>query len=94
VHRDVLQTGLYLSVLGPSFVYVRYRCGRCKRVGERLFEEQAWDPAVLRPTRTQASDPDLRRFERMGEISAEEVIDFHYDLERLTTDPEEEARQR
>ncbi len=89
LRKDVLQTGLYLSVLGPSFVYVRYRCGRCKRVGERLVEEQAWNPSVLRPS--PAPEQDLRRFEHMGEITAEEVIDFHYALEGLSSDPEPEA---
>jgi len=87
----VLQTGLYLSVLGPSFVYVRYRCGRCKRVGERLVEEEAWGPSVLRRAHTSAGEKSLRRFERMGEITPEEVLDFHYDLERLSADPEGEA---
>lgn len=93
VRKDVIQTGLYLSVLGPSFVYVRYRCGRCKRVGEKLVEQETWDPSVLQPVRRGVNESDLRRFAEMGEITPEEVIDFHYSLERLTADSEEEARQ-
>lgn len=79
----MIQTGLYLSVLGPSYVYVRYRCGRCKRVGEKLVEQEAWDPAVLHPARRTRGDADIRRFEEMGEITPEEIIDFHYGLEGL-----------
>jgi hypothetical protein len=79
----VIQTGLYLSVLGPSYVYVRYRCGRCKRVGEKLVEQESWDPAVLHPVRRTRDHADIRRFEEMGEITPEEIIDFHYALERL-----------
>ncbi len=88
VSREVIQTGLYLSVLGPSFVYVRYRCGRCKRVGEKLVQEDAWDPSVLQTSRSRIKQADRRRFEEMGEITAEEVIEFHSALNELSTDPE------
>jgi len=90
--KDVIQTGVYLSVLGPSFVYVRYRCGRCKRIGERLVREERWDPSVLRPARRGMSDDELRRFVDMGDITPEEIIDFHYTLDRLGAETEEEAR--
>lgn len=80
-------------MLGPSFVYVRYRCGRCKRVGEKLIQEDVWDPAVLRPSPKWTGERDLRQFDHMGEITPDEVIDFHYSLEKLSADPEEEAQQ-
>ncbi len=89
----MIQTGLYLSVLGPSYVYVRYRCGRCKRVGEKLVEQEAWDPSVLQPVRATRNEVDTRRFEEMGEITPEEIIDFHFALERLNAECEEEAEQ-
>lgn len=79
----MIQTGLYVSVLGPSYVYVRFRCGRCKRVREQLIQEAAWDPSVLHECGAGVSDADLDRFERMGEITPEEVIEFHYRLDRL-----------
>ncbi|MFB3880314.1 MAG: hypothetical protein ACE149_03575 [Armatimonadota bacterium] len=91
VRRDVIQTGLYLSVLGPSYVYVRYRCGRCKRMGEQLVEQEAWDPAVLQPAIRPRAEVDLARFREMGEITADEIIAFHYGLEKLSEDPEEQA---
>ncbi|UCC67644.1 MAG: hypothetical protein JSV79_11065 [Armatimonadota bacterium] len=93
VSKEVIQTGLYLSVLGPSFVYVRYRCGRCKRVGEKLVQEDAWDPSVLGASRVHTEESDRHRFRDMGEITPEEVIEFHYALGRLSADPEEEANQ-
>jgi DNA-directed RNA polymerase subunit RPC12/RpoP len=91
VRKDVIHTGLYLSVLGPSYVYVRYRCGRCKRVGEKLVEQDSWDPSVLQATRPRPEEADLKRFESMGEITAEEVIDFHYALDGLGAECSEEA---
>lgn len=77
--------------MGPSYVYVRYRCGRCKRMGEQLVEQEAWDPIVLQPPQHKPGEIDLRRFVEMGEITAEEVIDFHYAVARLTSEPEEPA---
>jgi hypothetical protein len=87
----VIQTGLYLGVLGPNYVYVRYRCGRCKRIGEQLVQEQEWDPSVLRDPGSPAHLPDLGRFEQLGEITAEEVLDFHYAIKRLSAEPEQQA---
>jgi hypothetical protein len=89
----VIQTGLYLSVLGPSYVYVRYRCGRCKRMGEQLVEQESWDPAVLQPPPRPRSEVDLRRFAEMGEITPDEVIAFHYALETLSAAGEETAAE-
>jgi hypothetical protein len=91
VRKDVIQTGLYLSVLGPSYVYVRYRCGRCKRVGEKLIEQEAWDPSVLQPARRGPTEAEIRRFSQMGEITPEEIIDFHFALNRLSAELEEEV---
>jgi len=87
----VIQTGLYLSASGPSYVYVRFRCGRCRRVGEQLVRESHWDPTVLQYAEAHVSDDELRRFEAMGEISPDEVLEFHYALQRLTPDPDEVA---
>ena len=84
----MIQTGIYLSVLGPNYVYVRFRCGRCKRIGEQLVQENQWDPSVLRDGHAPANRPDLEHFERLGDITAEEVVEFHYALDRLSSDPE------
>ncbi len=35
----------------------------------------------------------MRRFTDMGEITAEEIIDFHYALDRLTAEADEEAER-
>jgi hypothetical protein len=88
VRRDVIQTGLYLGVLGANYVYVRFRCGRCRRIGEQLVQEQDWDPSVLHESGVQSSQQDLRRFDQLGAITAEEVVEFHYALERLSEEPE------
>ena len=81
--KEILQTSLYLSLLGPSFVYVRFRCGRCKRVGEKLVREEKWNQGMLRPEGPSISATDRQRFETMGPITPAEKIDFHYALDTL-----------
>jgi len=39
--RDVMQTGYYLRLVGPSFVYVKYRCSRCKKLGEQFVKQRS-----------------------------------------------------
>lgn len=91
VRRDVIQTGLYLSVLGSSYVYVRYRCGRCRRMGEQLVEQESWDPAVLQPAPRPRARVDLQRFASMGEITADEIIAFHYGLTTLGEEAQDQG---
>jgi DNA-directed RNA polymerase subunit RPC12/RpoP len=87
-NRDVLQRGYYLSLLGPSFIYVRYRCSRCKRVGEKLVQEEKWDPAVLDQAAVELSEDELHKFKTMGPIGADEIVDFHFALANLDELPE------
>lgn len=86
MRRDVLQMRFYLSLFGPSFVSVHYRCGRCKHIGKQLVEEQRW--AGFAPERAaeepgQQTEPvdDRRRFVTLGHITPEEIVDFHFALE-------------
>jgi len=83
ISKDVLQTGLYLNLVGPSFVYVRFRCARCKRVGEQLIQEDRWDPAVLTQPLAELSESERSRFTQLGPITPEEVLEFHQRLEQL-----------
>jgi hypothetical protein len=81
--REILQTSLYLSLMGPSFVYVRFRCSRCKRVGEQLVREEKWNRGMLRPQGSPMSARERGKFEALGPITPAEKIDFHYALEKL-----------
>jgi DNA-directed RNA polymerase subunit RPC12/RpoP len=85
LRRDVLGMRFYLSLFGPSYVSVHYRCGRCKRISKALVEEQRWagfniDRAAEDPLQTQIED--RKRFASMGPITPEELIDFHFALEK------------
>jgi hypothetical protein len=87
MRRDVLQMRFYLSLFGPSFVSVHYRCGRCKRIGKQLVEEQRWAGFSMERGAEKAhrQGDDRGRFNSLGKITPEELVDFHFALEKTGT---------
>ncbi|MBP6964031.1 MAG: hypothetical protein KBC96_06460 [Armatimonadetes bacterium] len=81
VSKDVTQTGYYLRLVGPSFVYVKYRCSRCKKLGEQFVKQQDWEDGILRDVPCEITPVEHSRFLSMGEIDVHEAIDFHFALE-------------
>ena len=81
--RDVMQTGYYLRLVGPSFVYVKYRCSRCKKLGEQFVKQEEWEDGILYDVPTEMSAEEQARFENMGKICIHECIDAHFKLEEV-----------
>lgn len=81
IARDVLQTGFYLRLFGPSYVYVKYRCSRCKKLGEQFIKQEEWESGILRAGGEEVTIDDRDKFEALGPIDINEVIDFHFALE-------------
>jgi DNA-directed RNA polymerase subunit RPC12/RpoP len=86
VSKDVLQKGQYLRLFGPSFIYVKFRCSRCKRLGEKFIEQDKWDDGLLRDIPSEFGTEEKKQFDRLGPISINEVIDFHQELESFSFD--------
>lgn len=84
VAKDVMQTGYYLRLFGPSFVYVKYRCSRCKKLGEQFVKQEDWEDGILRDIPNEVSSNEKDRFEQLGPIQINEVIDAHFKLENLS----------
>ena len=82
VQKDVMQTGYYPRMAGPSFVYVRYRCSRCKKLGEQFVKQNEWEGGILRETTTEANTDERKKFAELGPIKVSEMADFHDELER------------
>lgn len=76
-----MQTGYYLRLFGPSFVYVKYRCSRCKKLGEQFVKQEEWEDGILRETPNEVSTAERERFEALGPIDINEVIDAHFKLD-------------
>ena len=98
VAKDVMQTGYYLRLFGPSFVYVKFRCSRCKKLGEQFVKQEDWEDGILRDTPNEITPEEKDRFEQLGPIDIDEVIDAHfricdeYSLRELLSGPELTAR--
>jgi hypothetical protein len=81
VARDVLQRSWHVRVYGASFMYLRYRCSRCRRLGDECVDQETWDESLLREVPSEASREESHRFRRLGRITVDEQIEFHFALE-------------
>lgn len=80
IAKDVMQTGYYLRMFGPSFVYVKFRCSRCKKLGEQFVKQEEWEDGILKDIPSEICQTEKQRFEAMGLICVDELIDFHFKL--------------
>src|SRR3990172_3199196 len=85
IGKDVMQTGYYLRLFGPSFVYVKFRCSRCKKLGEQFVKQADWEDGILRDVPNEISPSERERFEGMGPIDMDELINAHFKLDSLAS---------
>jgi DNA-directed RNA polymerase subunit RPC12/RpoP len=83
IAKDVVQHGYYLRLFGPSFVYVKFRCSRCKKLGEQFIKQEEWEEGILKEVATELTVEERDHFAVQGPIDINEVIDFHFALENL-----------
>ena len=83
IAKDVVQHGYYLRLFGPSFVYVKFRCSRCKKLGEQFIKQEEWEEGILKDTVVEAAPDEKAQFASLGPIDINEVIDFHFALEQM-----------
>lgn len=82
--KDVMQTGYYLRLVGPSFVYVKFRCSRCKKLGEQFVKQEEWEDGILEEVAAEVGPDEKQKFSQMGSIDIHECIDAHFELDKLT----------
>jgi DNA-directed RNA polymerase subunit RPC12/RpoP len=85
IAKDVMQTGYYLRLFGPSFVYVKYRCSRCKKLGEQFVKQAEWEDGILSDLLCELSPDETHKFKGMGKIDIHECIDAHFELEKISS---------
>lgn len=88
VAKDVMQKGYYLRVAGPSFVWLKFRCSRCKRLGEQFIKQEEWDERLLMDAPSEMTEEEKERFRALGPIDIHEVIDVHFELQDLDRLPD------
>ncbi len=82
VAREVLQRGFLMVQWKPVYVYVKYRCARCKRLGKEFIDYEAWDEAILRDFLGNSDPEEAARFEGLGPIAPTEIVAFRRELRR------------
>jgi len=78
--KEIMRTDLYEREPGRNYVYVKFRCRRCKRMGQTFVPEARWDWSFLEPARDELSDAERDRLLDAGPISDAELLDFHFRL--------------
>ena len=81
--KEVLRTDLYERPSGREYVYVKYRCKRCKRLGETFVAESRWDWRIFEAARGEMSETECEAFAGQAPISAEDILVFHYQLQLI-----------
>ena len=81
--KDVMQTGYYMRMFGPSFVYVKFRCSRCKKLGEQFVKQDEWEGGILKDSTSELNETEKERLSALGPIEMRELVDFHYALEDM-----------
>lgn len=88
LRRDVMQQGYYMRQYGPSYVYIKYRCSRCKKLGEHFVKQEEWEDGVLSDSATELNAGERTRLSNLGAITLDEMRDFHRALDNLDKIPD------
>jgi hypothetical protein len=88
LRRDVMQQGYYMRQYGPSYVYIKYRCSRCKKLGEHFVKQEEWEDSVLIDQPSELTSGEASRIASLGSITLDEMRDFHCALDQLDKLPD------
>jgi hypothetical protein len=81
--KEVLRTDLYERPSGRNYIYVKFRCKRCKRMGETFVAENRWDWSIFEPNRNEMSERERDQFAGRAPVTVTEILDFHRHLQTL-----------
>src|SRR3712207_2911300 len=79
--KEVLRTDLYERPSGKNYVYSKFRCRRCKRLGQAFVPEGSWEWSLFEPARNEMSESERERFATQNPVSVSEILDFHCTLD-------------
>lgn len=83
--KEVLRAEPYERESGREAVYVKYRCRRCKKIGEAFFDRLEFDAGIFEAPRNEMSEVERDHFLDETEISSGDVISFHRALSNSAT---------
>jgi hypothetical protein len=47
LHRDVVEKRKYVSPTGEDYIYIKFRCSHCKKLGELFVKKDEWQESLL-----------------------------------------------
>lgn len=81
--QDIIQIGVYLQVDGPQYILLRFHCPHCHQVGEMVIEHKLLGDSSSPKLFSELTEQEKEKFSKMGEITTDELIDFHFALEKF-----------
>ena len=81
--RDVMQQCYWAPPYGQRYIYLKYRCSRCKKLGEHYVKQDEWDETLLNEIPLELSDGERTHFHHLGAIDKDELRSFRYSLSEL-----------
>lgn len=80
--KEILRVEPYEKESGREAIYIKYRCRRCKRLGEAFFSRLEFDASIFEAPRNEMSDVERDHFLDEKTISSGDVIAFHRALSK------------
>lgn len=83
--KEVLRTDLYERSSGHEYVYVKFRCARCKRIAQTFVPASAWDWRKLEPAPGELSSEERDRLLEEEPVQASDLLSFHEEMALIET---------
>lgn len=83
--REVLRTQPCEKPSGAEAIYVKFRCRRCKKIGEAFIDQNEWNPAIFEVPHDEMKTEERDRFVGTEAIASGDVISFHRALQKANT---------
>lgn len=81
--QDIIQIRVYFQGNGPHYILLKFRCSHCHQVGEMVIEYKFQDFSSHHKIFSELTSEEREKFLAMGEIKLDELIDFHFALEKF-----------
>lgn len=83
--REVLRSQPCEKPSGAEAVYVKFRCRRCKKIGEAFIAHDEWTPDIFDVPNDEMKSEERDRFVGAAAIGSGDVISFHQALKKANT---------
>lgn len=83
--REILRTQPCEKPSGAEAVYIKFRCRRCKKIGEAFIAHDEWTPDVFDVPHDEMKSEERDRFVGTDAIGSSDVISFHRALQKANT---------